>query len=58
MTAKNQIELVDSSYKIKQNKVQDDNDNEALDGSDDNYNFVNTQNDCTSFFHIDFFFVL
>ena len=26
MTAKNQIELVDSGYKIKQNEAQDDND--------------------------------
>ena len=41
MTAKNQIELVDSGYKIKQNEAQDDN--------DDNSNFVkNTQIDCTS----------
>ena len=29
MTAKNQIELVDSGYKMKQNKAQDDNDNEV-----------------------------
>ena len=29
MTTKNQIELVDSGYKITQNKAQDDNDNEA-----------------------------
>ena len=43
MTAKNQIELVNSGYKIKQNEAQDDNDN------DDNCNFVkNTQIDCTS----------
>ena len=43
MTAKNQIELVNSDYKIKQNEAQDDNDN------DDNCNFVkNTQIDCTS----------
>ena len=43
MTAKNQIELVSSGYKIKQNEAQDDNDN------DDNCNFVkNTQIDCTS----------
>ena len=43
MTAKNQIELVDSGYKIKQNEAQDDND------FDDNCNFVkNTQIDCTS----------
>ena len=57
MTAKNQIELVDSSYKIKQNEAQDDNDNEAQDDNDneaqddndDNCNFVkNTQIDCTS----------
>ena len=42
-TAKNQIELVSSGYKIKQNEAQDDNDN------DDNCNFVkNTQIDCTS----------
>ena len=41
MTAKNQIELVDSGYKIKQNEAQGDN--------DDNCNFVkNTQIDCTS----------
>ena len=49
MTAKNQIELVDSGYKIKQNEVQDDNDNEAQDDNDDNSNFVkNTQIDCPS----------
>ena len=49
MTAKNQIELVDSGYKINQNEVQDDNDNEAQDDNDDNCNFVkNTQIDCTS----------
>ena len=49
MTAKNQIELVDSGYKIKQNEAQDDNDNEAQDDNDDNCNFVkNTQIDCTS----------
>ena len=43
MTAKDQIELVDSGYKIKQNEAQDDND------FDDNCNFVkNTQIDCTS----------
>ena len=49
MTAKNQIELVDSSYKIKPNEAQDDNDNEAQDDNDDNCNFVkNTQIDCTS----------
>ena len=29
MTAKNRIELVDSSYKIKHNEAQDDNDDEA-----------------------------
>ena len=41
MTAKNQIEFVDSCYKIKQNEVQDDN--------EDNCNFAkNTQIDCTS----------
>ena len=41
MTAKNQIEFVDSCYKIKQKEVQDDN--------DDNWNFAkNTQIDCTS----------
>ena len=28
MTAKDQIELVGSGYKIKRNEVQDDNDNE------------------------------
>ena len=49
MTAKDQIELVDSSYKIKQNEAQDGNDNEAQDDNDDNCNFVkNTQIDCTS----------
>ena len=49
MTAKNQIELVDSGYKINQNEGQDDNDNEAQDDNDDNCNFVeNTQIDCTS----------
>ena len=49
MTAKNQIELVDGSYKINQNEVQGDNDNEAQDDNDDNCNFVkNTQIDCTS----------
>ena len=49
MTTKNQIELVDSGYKIKQNKAQDDNDNEAQYNNDDNCNFVkNTQIDCTS----------
>ena len=49
MTAKNQIELVDSGYKINQNEVQDDNDNEAQDDNDDNCNFVkNTQIDRTS----------
>ena len=48
MTAKNQIELVDSSYKIKQNEAQDDNDNEAEDDNDDNCNFFkHTQIDCT-----------
>ena len=46
MTTKNQIELVDSGYKITQNKAQDDNDNEAQDNNDDNCNFVkNTQID-------------
>ena len=41
MTAKNQIELVDSSYKIKQNEAQNDH--------DDNCNFPkNTQIDCKS----------
>ena len=49
MTAKNQIELVDSDYKIKQNEGQDGNDNEAQNVNDDNCNFVkNTQIDCTS----------
>ena len=49
MTAKNQIELVDSDYKIKQNEGQDDNDNEAQNVNDDNCNFVkNTQIDWTS----------
>ena len=48
MTAKNQIELVDSSYKIKQNEAQDDNDNEAEDDNDDNCNFFkHTQIDYT-----------
>ena len=42
MTAKNQIELVDSGYKIKQNEAQDNNDNEAQDDNDDNSNFVKT----------------
>ena len=43
MTVKDQIELADSGYKIKQNEAQDDND------FDDNCNFVkNTQIDCTS----------
>ena len=41
MTAKDQIELFDNGYKIKQNEAQDD--------FDDNCNFVkNTQIDCTS----------
>ena len=49
MTAKDQIELVHSSYKIKQNEAQDDNDNESQDDNDDKCNFVkNTQIDCTS----------
>ena len=43
MTVKDQIELVDSDYKIKQNEAQDDND------FYDTCNFVkNTQIDCTS----------
>ena len=43
ITVKDQIELVDNSYKIKQNETQDDND------FDDNCNFVkNTQINCTS----------
>ena len=43
MTAKDQIELVDSGYKIKQNEAQDVND------FDGNCNFVkSTQIDCTS----------
>ena len=43
MTAKDQIELADSGYKIKQNEAQDDND------FDNNCSFVkNTQIDCTS----------
>ena len=29
MTAKNQIELIDSGYMIKQNEAQDDNDNKV-----------------------------
>ena len=42
MTVKDQIELADSGYKIKQNEAQDDND------FDDNWNFVrNIQIDCT-----------
>ena len=41
MAAKNQIELVDSAYKIKKNEAQDDNDG--------NCNFVkNTQINCIS----------
>ena len=42
MAAKNQIELVDSVYKIKQNEAQDNTDNKAQDDNDndDNYNFV------------------
>ena len=42
MTARNQIEFVDSGYKIKQNKAQDDNDNEAQDDNDDNCNLLKT----------------
>ena len=43
MNAKEQIELVDSVYKIKHNEAQDGND------FDDNCNFVkNTQINCTS----------
>ena len=43
MTAKDQIEFVDSDHKIKQNEPQDNND------FDDNCNFVkNTPIDCTS----------
>ena len=43
MNAKDQIELVDSGYKIKQDEAQDGND------FDNNCNFVkNTQIDCTS----------
>ena len=42
MIVKDQIELADSGYKIKQNEAQDDND------FDDNWNFVrNIQIDCT-----------
>ena len=49
MTAKNQIVLVDSAYKRKQNEAQDDNDNEARDDNHENCNFVkNTQIDCIS----------
>ena len=49
MTAKSQIVLVDSSYNVNQNEVQDDNDKEAQDDKDDNCNFVeNTQIDRTS----------
>ena len=41
--------LVDSSYNVNQNEVQDDNDKEAQDDKDDNCNFVeNTQIDRTS----------
>ena len=48
MTAKNQIEFVDTGYKIKQNEVHNGNDNEVQDDIDDNWNFVkNTQIDCT-----------
>ena len=36
MTAKNQIEFVDTGYKLKQNEVQDGNDNEVQDDIDDN----------------------
>ena len=42
MTAKDQIELVDSDHKTKQNEPQDNND------FDGNCNFVNTPIDCTS----------
>ena len=49
MTAKDQIELVDSGYKIKQNEAQDDNDNKAQDDNDGNCNFFkNTKIDYTS----------
>ena len=49
MTAKSQIELLDSGYKIKQNEAQDDNENEAQYDNNDNSSFVkNTQIDCTS----------
>ena len=45
MTAKNQIELVDSGYKNEaqddnDSEAQDDNDNEAQDDNDDNCHFV------------------
>ena len=49
MTAKSQIELLDSGYKIQQNEAQDDNENEAQYDNNDNSSFVkNTQIDCTS----------
>ena len=43
-TAKDQIELVDSGYKIKQNEAQDDNDNKAQADNDGNCNFKKNQN--------------
>ena len=49
MTAKNQIVLVDSAYKRKQNEAQDDKDSEVKDDNHENCNFVkNTQIDCIS----------
>ena len=49
ITAKDQIELVGSGYKIKQNEVQDDNENESQDVNDENCNFVkNAKTICTS----------
>ena len=48
-TAKDQIELVNSGYKIKQNEAQDDNDNKAQADNDGNCNFFKkTKIDYTS----------
>ena len=49
MTAKNQIPLADSGFRMKQIEARDDNDNEVQNDNDDNCSFVkNTQIDCTS----------
>ena len=49
MGAKDQIELVGSGYKINQNEVLDDNENESHDVNDENCNFVkNAKPICTS----------